>query len=96
MGLFRHLTRDGAARFAFLLGTPIFIGAAALKASDLAALSGRESAELAIGFACSAVVGFAVIHYLLRYLRTRGLLPFVLYRYAVAALTLVIGAIRVA
>jgi undecaprenyl pyrophosphate phosphatase UppP len=39
-------------------------------------------------------VGFAVIHFLLRYLRTRTLAPFVIYRFAVAALTLAIGAIR--
>ncbi len=95
MGMFRNLTRDSAARFAFLLGTPAFIGAAILKSNDLANLSGRESAELAIGFVASAVVGFAVIHYLLRYLRTRTLIPFIWYRVAVAAITLAIGAFRV-
>ena len=43
----------------------------------------------------SAIVGFAVIHFLLGYLRTRSLVPFVIYRYGVAVLTLVIAAIRV-
>ena len=43
-----------------------------------------------------AVVGFAAIHLLLRYLRTRSLMPFIYYRYAVAVITLVIAAIRVA
>lgn len=95
MGLFRNLSRDAAARFAFLLGTPAFVGAAALKSKDLAGSSGREFGELAIGFTCSAIVGFVVIHLLLRYLRTRSLLPFVVYRYGVAALTLLIAAIRV-
>ena len=95
-GLFRDVRRDDAARFAFLLGTPAFVGAAALAARDLSGLSGRDLAELALGFSLSAVVGFAVIHFLLRYLRTRTLAPFVIYRFAVAALTLVIGAIRVA
>jgi undecaprenyl pyrophosphate phosphatase UppP len=37
-----------------------------------------------------------VIHYLLRFLRTRTLMPFVYYRVGVAALTLLIGAVRVA
>lgn len=96
MGLFRHLTRDSAARFAFLLGTPAFVGAALLKAKDLESLGGKETNELLIGFACSAVVGFLVIHLLLRFLRTRTLMPFVVYRLFVAALTLLIGAIRVA
>ena len=95
-GLFRDVRRDDAARFAFLLGTPAFVGAAALAARDLSGLSGRDLAELALGFSLSAAVGFAVIHFLLRYLRTRTLAPFVIYRFAVAALTLVIGAIRVA
>ncbi|MCL4241979.1 MAG: undecaprenyl-diphosphatase UppP [Dehalococcoidia bacterium] len=94
-GLFRDIRRDDAARFAFLLGTPAFVGAAALTAKDLTGLSGREGLELGIGFLCSATVGFAVIHLLLRYLRTRTLLPFVLYRFAVAALALTIGGIRV-
>jgi len=95
MGLFLHLTRDAAARFAFLLGTPAFVGAAALKAGDLKGLSGDETVQLAIGFTCSALVGFAVIHFLLQFLRRRSLLTFVIYRYFAAALTLVIAAIRV-
>jgi undecaprenyl-diphosphatase len=96
VGLFRHMSRNDAARFAFLLGTPAFIGAALLKAKDLAGESTREFGQLGIGFACSAVVGFLVIHALLRYLRTRSLLPFVYYRWGAAALTLLIGAIRIA
>lgn len=95
MGLARGFTRDGAARFAFLLGTPAFVGAALLKSKDLASESGAEFGELAVGFLCSAVVGFLVIHFLLRYLRTRSLVPFVAYRWVVAALTLLIAAIRV-
>lgn len=93
--LFRDFSRDAGARFAFLLGTPAFVGAALLKAPDLAEMSSDETGQLAVGFVCSALVGFAAIHFLLRYLRTRSLLPFIGYRYAVAAVTLVIGAIRV-
>jgi undecaprenyl-diphosphatase len=95
MALFRDLNRDSAARFAFLLGTPAFVGAALLKSPDLLDASGREFAELSIGFAMSAVVGFAVIHWLLRFLRTRSLLTFVLYRFGVAATTLAVAAWRV-
>jgi undecaprenyl-diphosphatase len=94
VGLFRHLTRDAAARFAFLLGTPAFIGAAVLRAKDLTGVSGHEGLELGIGFLCSAIVGVFVIHYLMRFLRTRTLMPFIYYRFAVAGATLLIGAIR--
>ncbi len=95
-GLFRDFTRDSAARFAFLLGTPAFVGAALLKSKDIENLSGHQTNELLIGFVCSAIVGFLVIHLLLRFLRNRTLLPFVVYRLIVAALTLIIGAVRVA
>lgn len=94
-GLFLDLDRDSAARFAFLLGTPAFVGAALLKSKDFAGESSRELGELFIGAGVSAVVGFAAITFLMRYLRTRSLLPFVLYRYGVAVLTLVIAGIRV-
>ncbi|HET7737558.1 MAG TPA: undecaprenyl-diphosphatase UppP [Tepidiformaceae bacterium] len=93
--LFLDFTRDDAARFAFLLGTPAFVGAAILKFSDLTG-DDVEADMLVIGFLTSAIVGFAAIHGLLRYLRTRDFVPFVAYRFAVAALTLIIAGIRVA
>ena len=94
--LFRNFARNDAARLAFLLGTPAFVGAALLKAKDLGGESSHEFGQLAVGFACSAIVGFVVIHLLLRYLRTRSLVPFVVYRWGVAALTIVIAAVRIA
>lgn len=94
--LFRDFTRDSAARFAFLLGTPAFVGAALLKAAELRSEAGDELGMMVVGFVTSAVVGFAVIHYLLRFLRTQTLVPFVVYRYAVAVVTLAIAAIRIA
>lgn len=94
VGLFRDFTRESAARFAFLLGTPAFVGAALIEAPELKGLSNQETTELAIGLAASALVGFLVIHSLMRFLRTRTLFPFVFYRFGVAALTLVIGALR--
>ena len=96
MGLFRDFTRGAAARFAFLLGTPAFVGAALFKSSELSSLSGHEAVELLIGFVFSGCVGFLVIHYLMRFLRTRTLMPFVIYRFGAAAATLLIGAIRTA
>jgi undecaprenyl-diphosphatase len=91
-GLFRDLSRNDAARFAFLLGTPAFVGAAVFKSKDIA--DGPMS-EFLVGFGFAAVVGFLAIHLLLRYLRTRTLFPFIVYRYAVAALTIVIATARV-
>jgi undecaprenyl-diphosphatase len=95
-GLFRGLTRDSAARFAFLLGTPAFFGAALLKSGDLADGAADDFGMLLVGFLLAAAVGFAAIHFLLRFLRTHSLMPFVIYRFGAAALTLIIGAIRIA
>lgn len=87
-GLVQGLRRDDAARFAFLLGTPAFAGAAVLKAFDLGGEDSPDLAMLAVGMVTSGIVGFAAIHYLLRFLRTRTLVPFVIYRYVLAAITL--------
>jgi undecaprenyl-diphosphatase len=93
MGLALHLDREAAARFAFLLGTPAFVGAAGLQTRDLLSDSG-DFDVLAIGFACSFVTGLAVIHYLMRFLRSRTLLSFVAYRWGLGAFTLVLFALR--
>ncbi|MDZ7728353.1 MAG: undecaprenyl-diphosphate phosphatase [Dehalococcoidia bacterium] len=86
------MRREDAARFAFLLGTPAFAGAALLKAFDFGAADDPSLAALAVGIVTSAVVGFVAIHYLLRFLRTRSLVTFVVYRYLLAGLTLALVA----
>lgn len=93
-GLLRGLERDAAARFAFLLGTPAFLGAAILKLGDISGGSSRELVDLSVGFVVALVVGLAAINWLMRYIRTRSFLPFVYYRFGVAAVTLLIGALR--
>lgn len=94
-GRVRGLERQASARFSFLLALPIILGAGAKALLDL-----RKSHEpaagaavLAAGFLCSAVVGFVVVRFLLRYLKTHTLRPFALY---LAALGLVLIALRIA
>jgi undecaprenyl-diphosphatase len=84
MGLFLGYRREEAARFSFLLATPITVGAAALKSRYL--FEPGHGLELAAGMATAAVFGFASIRFLLAYVRTRDYLPFVYYRLAFAAL----------
>ncbi len=84
-GLFRGMTRETAARFSFLLSTPIIAGAAVKEVPKLLRLhrvGGLElpMSTLAISVATSAVVGFLVIAFFLRYLQTRTLKFFVVYR----------------
>ena len=91
MALFLGLRREDAARFSFLMATPITLGAALVKLPDLA--NGTELLPAIVGMVAAGLVGFASIRVLLAYVRTRSYLPFVAYRLifaaAVAALLLV-------
>jgi len=80
-GLARGLRREPAARFSFLLATPIILGAGLLKVVDLAQMGGlaAQALVLVIGFLAAGVVGFGCIHFLLRYLQRRRLYPFAIY-----------------
>jgi undecaprenyl-diphosphatase len=93
MALFLGYRRDQAARFSFLLATPITLGAAALKVPDLAG-HGANLAHVLIGTASAGIVGFLSIRVLLAYVKTRDYRPFVYYRWAFAALVLAVVLIR--
>jgi undecaprenyl-diphosphatase len=92
-GLFAGLERDSAARFSFLLATPITALAAAYEGWKLA--SGAETlgmsiTPLAVGMAASLVSGFVAIAVLLRFLRTNSTDVFVAYRIALAIVVVVV------
>lgn len=81
-GLFRGLTRADAARFSFLLGSPI-VAVAGAKGLLEVVTSGLDAAQLgifAVGMATSALAGFAAIWGLLRYLQRASTIVFVIYR----------------
>ncbi|MEA2663018.1 MAG: undecaprenyl-diphosphatase [Chloroflexota bacterium] len=90
-GLFRGLERGDATRFAFLLSTPVILGAGVKTLLDARKLSGL-TAQLdivAIGFAVSFLSGLAAVAFMVRYLRTHSLNVFAIYRVALAAVILV-------
>ena len=90
-GLYTGLTREAAARFSFLMGTPIIAGAAAWKARELLQ-SGLPSADvpaLGVGMLGAAVAGLLAIAFLLEYLRRRTTAPFIAERLVLAALVVV-------
>jgi undecaprenyl-diphosphatase len=80
--------RETSARFSFLLSTPVIAGAAVLKIEALLAAWNHTGQLLAV--VASAAAGFAAIAGLIRYVRTRSYLPFVLYRLVLAALVLAV------
>lgn len=92
-GRLAGLDRPSAARFAFLMATPITAGAIVFEARKL--LTGEAGVEvevgaLVVGLVTSLIAGFAAIHFMLRYLRTRSLRVFVWYRFALAAIVVVV------
>lgn len=94
--MMRHSTRTSAARFSFLLSTPVIVGAGILQVFRLYKLmadpvQGMEAVHwnaMVVGFVCAAVSGFLCIRYFLRYLQTRSFTPFVVYRILLAVVVL--------
>jgi undecaprenyl-diphosphatase len=92
-GLFRHMKRDAATRFSFLLSTPIIAGAALVEGRELltTGLPPDMRFPFLLGVLVSAAVGYIAIWGLIRYLRTRSLFVFVVYRIVVGSFILVVG-----
>ncbi len=80
--------RESAARFSFLLSVPAVAAAGIFELPKL--LRGRDvgGSALAIGLLAAAVSGYASIAWLLRFLRARSTMPFVVYRIALGVLLL--------
>jgi undecaprenyl-diphosphatase len=86
-GRFLGLSRDGAARFSFLLLVPITLGAVVYKGLQdvvFADLPPGSTGPFVVGMIAAAVSGLAAIHALLGYVRRHDYSPFVVYRVLVA------------
>ncbi len=81
-GRFLGFERDAAARLSFLMSMPITGGAALYKGVELAVdgLPPGTADAFLWGIVASAVTGLAAVWLVLRVVRTRSFLPFVLYR----------------
>lgn len=88
-GLLSGLDKESAARFSFLLSTPIVFGAGILKLKDLinppAKAVAIGAAPVAVGIITSAIVGIISIKFLLDYLKKKGFGVFVVYRFIAGA-----------
>lgn len=87
-GLFIGLKREPAARFSFLMATPIIAGAGLWKARELlgGGLTDTTVLPLIVGLVTSAIAGLAAIAFLLAFLRRRSTGVFIAYRVVLAAL----------
>jgi undecaprenyl-diphosphatase len=97
-GLMRKLSREDAAHFSFLLGTPIILAAGfkqVLQALTTDGIFDEVSASaLIVGFVASALVGYACIGLLLQFVRRQPLYFFVAYCAAFGISTLAALLIR--
>jgi undecaprenyl-diphosphatase len=79
-GLLAGLSNEDAARYGFLLATPVIFAAAALKMPELLGREGNGVRGPAlVGGLCAAVTTFFAVRFLLRYFETKRLTPFGIY-----------------
>lgn len=81
-GLSLGLSREQAARFSFLLSTPIIFGAAILKVPQL--FENGITLPITLGIIAAAVSGYLAIKYMLRFIQRVGYAPFFWYRLVLA------------
>jgi undecaprenyl-diphosphatase len=91
-GLALGLSREAAARFSFLLATPITLGAGLYGSRRLLteAHTGTEWLAIGVGFAVAAASGMVAIGFLLSWLRRRSVTVFSIYRIALALLVVLL------
>ncbi len=96
-GLLLGLNRVAAARFSFLMSTPIIAGAA-LSAAHKLHKSGGVPPDMKVpmlaGIAVSAIVGAVVIAFFMNFLRRRTLFPFVVYRIVFGIIVIALAVFR--
>jgi len=88
------MTREGAARFSFLLSAPIILGAALFKIPEVIANPSMIDTSFLTGMAVSCISGLLAIGFLLRYVQTKTFLPFVLYRFLLGAVVIAVACFR--
>jgi undecaprenyl-diphosphatase len=89
-GLWRGLSHEDAARFAFLLATPVILAAGVLKVPSLLGPAGAHiHGQVVLGIVVTAVSAYLSVRFLVRWFQTRTLTPFAIY-------CLIIGAVSIA
>jgi undecaprenyl-diphosphatase len=98
-GLFRHFSREAATRFSFLLSAPVIAGAVLTELPKLIKLHKVGGLDLplstlAVSILVSGVAGYFVIAFFLRYLQTRTLKVFIVYRLVFGIIVLVLASFQ--
>ena len=95
-GMARGLSREDAARFAFLLATPVILAAGVLKVPDLLGPLGHGiGGQILLGSVLSGLGAYVSVRFLVRYFQTRTLYPFAAYCFALGLLSVIyLGVIK--
>jgi len=94
-GLARGLKTEDAARFAFLLATPVILAAGVLKIPDLTGpLGDGIRGQAVFGAVLSGIGAYLSVRFLTRYLAARSLRPFGVYCIVAGAASLIWFAVR--
>lgn len=94
-GMLRGLSREDAARFSFLLATPVILAAGVLKLGDLAGpLGDGIRPQVIFGSILSGVGAYLSVRFLTRYLANRSLRPFGIYCLLAGAGSLIMFTVR--
>lgn len=89
-GLARGLDHADAARFSFLLATPVILGAGVYKLPDLIGHNGDGvRGQVLVGSIAAAIAAYLSVRFLTRYFRTGTLLPFAIYSIIAGVLGLI-------
>jgi undecaprenyl-diphosphatase len=89
-GLARGLDHEDAARFSFLLATPIIFAAGIYKIPDLTGHLGHGiRGQALVGAVASAVAAYFSVRFLVRFFQSRNLMPFAIYCLAAGVLSLI-------
>jgi undecaprenyl-diphosphatase len=87
-GLWRGLDNEDAARFAFLLATPVILAAGVLKVPSLLGPAGAHiHGQVVLGVIVCAIAAYLSVRFLVRWFETRTLTPFAIYCLAFGALS---------
>jgi undecaprenyl-diphosphatase len=94
-GLVRGLDHEDAARFSFLLATPVILAAGVLKLPDLAGpLGAGIRGQVLAGSIVSGVAAYLSVRWLTRWFSTRTLTPFAIYSLIAGAGSFIVLAAR--
>ena len=89
-GLLRGLDHEDAARFSFLLATPIILAAGLLKVPDLwGTLGNGVRGQIVAGTVAAGVAAYFSVRFLVRWFHTRTLWPFGIYSLVVGGLCII-------